>query len=79
MPERDQPTPLRIRFASFEADLKTQELKKNGLRLRLPGQSFQILRIFSNAPENWFRDRSCIARCGPRKPLLTLSMASAQQ
>ena len=37
MPGKDQPTLFRIRFASFEADLKTQELKKNGVRLRLPG------------------------------------------
>jgi Tol biopolymer transport system component/DNA-binding winged helix-turn-helix (wHTH) protein len=50
MPERDQVTRVRIRFASFEADLQTQELKKNGLRLRLPGQSFQILRMLLERP-----------------------------
>ena len=35
--------PTLIRFGSFEADLLSQELRKHGVRLRLPGQSFQIL------------------------------------
>ena len=34
-----------IRFGSFEADLHTQELRKHGLVLRLPGQSFQVLQM----------------------------------
>ena len=34
-----------ITFGPFEADLRSQELKKQGLRLRLGPQSFQILRV----------------------------------
>ena len=34
-----------ISFGPFQADLLTQELKKQGVRLRLPGQSFQILKM----------------------------------
>jgi Tol biopolymer transport system component/DNA-binding winged helix-turn-helix (wHTH) protein len=32
-----------IRFASFVVDLDNQELFKNGARLRMPGQAFQVL------------------------------------
>jgi DNA-binding winged helix-turn-helix (wHTH) protein/tetratricopeptide (TPR) repeat protein len=39
-----------IAFGPFEADLRTQELRKQGVRLRLPGQSFQILRILLERP-----------------------------
>ena len=39
----NQPTQTVISFGPFEADLQTQELRKNGVRLRLPGQSFQFL------------------------------------
>src|ERR1700752_4115034 len=39
-----------ISFGPFEADLQTQELKKEGVRLRLPAQSFQILRMLLERP-----------------------------
>src|SRR5208337_3414957 len=39
-----------IAFGPFEADLRTKELRKQGVRLRLPGQSFQILRILLERP-----------------------------
>jgi DNA-binding response OmpR family regulator len=39
-----------ISFGPFEADLHTQELRKQGVRLRLPGQSFQILKILLERP-----------------------------
>ena len=35
--------PTFIPFGPFEADLRTQELRKRGICLHLPGQSFQIL------------------------------------
>ena len=41
-----------IRFGSFDADLQTHELRKYGVRLRLPGQSFQILRMLLEHPGN---------------------------
>jgi DNA-binding winged helix-turn-helix (wHTH) protein/Tol biopolymer transport system component len=39
-----------VSFGPFEADLHTQELKKGGARLRLPGQSFQILSMLLQQP-----------------------------
>jgi DNA-binding winged helix-turn-helix (wHTH) protein len=39
-----------ISFGPFEADLQTQELRKHGVRLHLPGQSFQILKILLERP-----------------------------
>ena len=32
-----------VRFGVFEADLEAGELRKHGLRLKLPEQPFQIL------------------------------------
>jgi Tol biopolymer transport system component/DNA-binding winged helix-turn-helix (wHTH) protein len=46
---RDQPRPTVV-FGPFEADLQTQELRKNRIRLRLPGQSFQILKLLLERP-----------------------------
>jgi DNA-binding winged helix-turn-helix (wHTH) protein len=39
-----------ISFGPFEADLHTQELRKQGVRLRLPGQSFHILAMLLKHP-----------------------------
>jgi Tol biopolymer transport system component/DNA-binding winged helix-turn-helix (wHTH) protein len=38
-------SPEIIQFGPFKANLRTKELTKNGTRLRLPGQSFHVLRI----------------------------------
>lgn len=43
-------TQTMISFGPFEANLQTQELTKHGLRLRLPRQSFQILKILVAKP-----------------------------
>jgi Tol biopolymer transport system component/DNA-binding winged helix-turn-helix (wHTH) protein len=43
-------SPTVISFGPFEVDLRTQELKKHGVRLRLPGQSFQILAMLLRQP-----------------------------
>jgi TolB-like protein/DNA-binding winged helix-turn-helix (wHTH) protein/Flp pilus assembly protein TadD len=45
-----QHTQRTIRFGPFDVDLKTQELRKQGVRLRLPGQSFQILSMLLEHP-----------------------------
>ena len=37
------PSPDRIRFEGFEADLHTEELFKSGRKARLPQQSFRVL------------------------------------
>jgi Tol biopolymer transport system component/DNA-binding winged helix-turn-helix (wHTH) protein len=42
--------PTVISFGPFQADLLSQELKKQGVRLRLPGQSFQILKMLLERP-----------------------------
>jgi len=39
-----------INFGPFEADLQARELRKNGVRLRLPNQSFQILQMLLQRP-----------------------------
>jgi len=38
------------RFATFEVDLRTGELRKNGLRLKLQEQSFQVLAMLLERP-----------------------------
>jgi Tol biopolymer transport system component/DNA-binding winged helix-turn-helix (wHTH) protein len=47
----NQHVPNIISFGPFEADLHTQELRKHGVRLRLPGQSFQILEMLLKRPK----------------------------
>src|ERR1700751_1070187 len=32
-----------VRFGVFEVDLRTEELRKQGVRILLPGQAFQVL------------------------------------
>src|SRR5712692_6802189 len=39
-----------IHFGAFEADLSSGELRKNGVKLRLPDQSFQILAMLTESP-----------------------------
>jgi Tol biopolymer transport system component/DNA-binding winged helix-turn-helix (wHTH) protein len=39
-----------VRFGVFEADLKTGELHKNGIRVALPGQPFQVCAILLEHP-----------------------------
>src|ERR1700739_3340239 len=39
-----------FRFSVFEVDLKAGELRKNGLRLKLPEQPFQILAVLLEKP-----------------------------
>jgi len=42
--------PELVRFGAFEADLRTQELRKHGIRLRLPNQSFLVLAMLLERP-----------------------------
>jgi Tol biopolymer transport system component/DNA-binding winged helix-turn-helix (wHTH) protein len=46
----EKPTQTVVVFGPFEADLRTQELKRQGVRLRLPKQSFQILALLLKRP-----------------------------
>lgn len=42
--------PQRVRFGPFEADLETHELWKNGIKVKLGGQPFEILALLLNRP-----------------------------
>ena len=42
--------PSLVRFSVFELDLHTRELRKNGVRLKLQDQSFQILQALLERP-----------------------------
>jgi DNA-binding response OmpR family regulator len=42
--------PRVLRFGAFEADLHSGELRKNGARVRLPEQPFQLLTILLEHP-----------------------------
>src|SRR5271165_6013770 len=39
-----------VRFGVFEADLDAVELRKHGLKIRLPEQGFQILAMLAERP-----------------------------
>jgi DNA-binding winged helix-turn-helix (wHTH) protein len=39
-----------VRFGVFEVDLRAGELRKNGFRLKLAGQPFQVLAILLERP-----------------------------
>ena len=41
-----------VRFGPFEVDVDTQELRKHGVRLRIPGQSFKVLQMLLTRPGN---------------------------
>jgi Tol biopolymer transport system component/DNA-binding winged helix-turn-helix (wHTH) protein len=45
-----KPDATLVRFGAFEADLDSGELRKNGLRLKLQDQPFEVLRILLERP-----------------------------
>ena len=49
MAERS-PVASRVRFGTFEVDLESGELRRNGVRLKLQGQPFQLLAMFLERP-----------------------------
>src|SRR5262249_60280379 len=49
MPNRT-PTARVRRFGAFELNLQSGELRKNGMRLRLSGQPFQVLAVLVQRP-----------------------------
>ncbi len=48
--EQSVHSPRLVRFESFEVDVRAGELRKAGVRLRLPGQPFQVLAILLERP-----------------------------
>jgi DNA-binding winged helix-turn-helix (wHTH) protein/Tol biopolymer transport system component len=54
------PRPQRIAFDNFEVDLRSGEIRKNGARIRLQAQPFQLLALLLvNASEVVSRDEVC--------------------
>src|SRR5215469_1449881 len=49
MPETKSPLRL-VRFGAFEADLRTGELRRDGVKLKFSGQPFQVLAILLDRP-----------------------------
>src|SRR5215510_3358869 len=49
MPETKSSLRL-VRFGAFEADLRTGELRKDGLKLKFSGQPFQVLAMLLERP-----------------------------
>jgi TolB-like protein/tetratricopeptide (TPR) repeat protein/DNA-binding winged helix-turn-helix (wHTH) protein len=49
MPDAKHPSSVR-RFGAFEINLQSGELRKNGMRLRLSGQPFQVLAVLVERP-----------------------------
>jgi Tol biopolymer transport system component/DNA-binding winged helix-turn-helix (wHTH) protein len=49
MPETESPLRL-VRFGAFEADLRTGELRKDGVKLKFSGHPFQVLAILLERP-----------------------------
>ena len=48
--EQSVHSPRLVRFESFEVDVRAGELRKAGVRLKLPGQPFQVLTILLEHP-----------------------------
>src|SRR5215469_4294056 len=44
------PSPRIVRFATFEVDLEARELRKNGRKLKLQGQPFEVLAMLLERP-----------------------------
>src|SRR5580704_12852857 len=54
------PRPQRIAFENFEVDLRSGEIRKNGVRIRLQAQPFQLLALLLvNAGEVVSREEIC--------------------
>lgn len=47
---KPDPSPTRLRFGLYEADLHTREIWKDGLKLKLAGQPFEILSALLSHP-----------------------------
>jgi TolB-like protein/DNA-binding winged helix-turn-helix (wHTH) protein len=50
MAPENGPPPRILRFATFEVDLQARELRKNGLKLKLHGQPFEVLAMLLERP-----------------------------
>ena len=69
-------TVIKYKFDEFEADLRAAELRKNGNRLKLQMQPFQVLVALLERPRKWLPVKSCGSACGRRIHSSTLITAS---
>ena len=63
--EKATPFPNAVRFGVFDLDLKPGELHKNGLKVRLQDQPFQILKMLLEHPGEVVTHREIIQRLWP--------------
>ena len=57
--------PSAVRFGVFDLDLKAGELRKNGLKVRLQDQPFQILKMLLEHPGEVVTHQEIIRRLWP--------------
>jgi DNA-binding winged helix-turn-helix (wHTH) protein/uncharacterized DUF497 family protein len=60
------PQPRALRFGSFELDLESEELKKDGIKLKLSGQPFQMLAMIAGRGGNVVTYEELEARFWPQ-------------
>ena len=63
--------PRRTRFGAFEVDLRSGEVHKHGIRLKLQDQPFQVLALLLEHPGEWLPARNCVRNSGLPTLLLT--------
>jgi len=68
-----------VRFGMFEVDLRAGELHKQGAKLRLPEQSFQILAMLLEHSGELVTREQIQRRLWPDIPLLSSKIVSARR
>ncbi len=53
-----------VRFGIFELDLQSGELRRNGLKVKLQEQPFQILALLLEHPGGVSREKNYVGGCG---------------
>jgi DNA-binding winged helix-turn-helix (wHTH) protein len=64
-----------VRFGVFEADVRAGELRKNGVKVRLPGQPFEVLAMILERPGEVVTREELQKRLWPDGTLSTLTTA----
>ena len=67
-----------VRFGVFEVDLRAGELRKQGLKLKLPEQSFQILAMLLECPGELVTREEIQKRLWPDDTIVEFETASAR-
>ena len=66
------PRTRRARFGAFDVDLRSGEVCKHGIRMKLQDQPFQVLAICLSIQVTWLRAKNSARNSGPQ----TLSLTS---